>query len=159
MERNLYLMKFEEVVKGADKIARQIKNKGLKFDVIVPLLKGGLTFACLVGDRIGVSDYSCLHLKSAVNSGQNAELKEPINLGITNEQVLKDKKVLIVDDICDTGRSMILAKKVIKEFGAKEVFNVTLVNVNKNMLHEDDFMYALDFSNENYWIVFPWEMA
>jgi ComF family protein len=45
---------------------------------------------------------------------------------VTNKELLKDKKILLVDDVCTTGTTLSECAKALREAGAREVIGVTL---------------------------------
>ena len=64
-----------------------------------------------------------------------------------------DKKVLIVDDVADTGKSLKFVKEHIIENGAMKV-RVTTVYYKPWSVVKPEY-----YEKENsYWIVFPWEI-
>lgn len=157
MERPIKKIKFEEIQSACDKIVQDIKSKDLHIDIIMPLLRGGMSVGQLIGNRLKIDDYCFLQTKSAVGEGANVELAEPIIIGQIGMEKLKDKNVLICDDIFDTGRSIMLAEKVAKQYGAKNVYLAVAVSVNNIANGIDNLFIAEDYSSEKYWIIFPWE--
>ena len=135
--------------------SRKLKDKlqGEKIDVIVPILKGGIVLASMLGRDLGVTDFACLHITTTASDTRNANFLEPKLLGITNEGIIKGANVLLVDDIYDTGRSIEFAKKILAKYQPKSVRACVAVNVKK----DSRVLCALDYTKENYWIVFPWE--
>ena len=77
--------------------------------------------------------------------------REPILKQCLHTQ-LPDKKVLLVDDVSDGGRSLQLAKKHLQEQGAKEI-KIATVYCKPGTITTPDY-----FEKEtSHWIVFPWE--
>jgi hypoxanthine phosphoribosyltransferase len=64
-----------------------------------------------------------------------------------------DKKILLVDDVVDTGKSMVLIKKHLSRQGAKEIKLLTLYYKPWSVVKPD--FYSKETSD---WIVFPWEI-
>jgi hypoxanthine phosphoribosyltransferase len=67
--------------------------------------------------------------------------------------VVTDKKLLIVDDVADTGKSLKLVKEHILQQGAKEVRTATLYYKPWSVVKPDYYE-----KETRLWIVFPWEM-
>ncbi len=61
-------------------------------------------------------------------------------------------KVLLVDDLTDTGDSITLAKKHVLDSKPKEVRTVTLLHLRGSKYVPDFFGEDIDWA----WIVFPW---
>lgn len=62
-------------------------------------------------------DYFCC----SANKVRNQQTGEIMGMTLNDPEIVKDKVVLIVDDICDGGRTFIEVTKLLKEAGAKEV--------------------------------------
>jgi hypoxanthine phosphoribosyltransferase len=67
---------------------------------------------------------------------------------------VRQKKVLVVDDIADRGDSLILAKAHVQDSGASETKLATLHYKPWSKLRPDYF--AREYKS---WIVYPWEVA
>lgn len=106
------LVKWEEVVEWCRKLAEKIKESGWRPDLIVAIARGGYTPARLLCDFLDIHDLvsiQILHWGRAAEITAEAHVKYPYQLDLSG------KKVLLVDDICDTGDSIIVAKKYILE--------------------------------------------
>ncbi len=157
MERNLKNLSYEEIKESCKKIAQKIKEKGLKIDIILPLLKGGMNIGALIANELDLDDFAFIQTKSAESSAANAKLNEPVIVGSINLENIKDKNVLICDDIFDTDRSLELVEKEIKKYSPKNIYSAVSIIVNPKAREKENFIYDLDYCQEHYWIVFPWE--
>lgn len=153
MERQILHVDIKTIRECSRTLAERLRNANI--DVIVPILKGGVVLASMLGRDLGVDKFSCIHIKTTASDTRNAEFLEPVCLGVTNESELAGKNILIVDDICDTGRSLEFAKEYLKRYNPQKISECVAINVNSK--RADNIMCALDYSVENYWIVFPWE--
>ncbi len=66
---------------------------------------------------------------------------------------VKDKKVIIADDVADTGRSLKAAYEHLKEKKAREIRIVTLYYKPWSIVVPDIYVEKTDK-----WIIFPWEI-
>jgi hypothetical protein len=66
---------------------------------------------------------------------------------------IKGKRVLLVDDIADTGTSLLAAKKHMEEKGASAV-RIACIHRKPGSALEPDY-YVM---TSGAWIVYPWEM-
>jgi hypoxanthine phosphoribosyltransferase len=64
-----------------------------------------------------------------------------------------DKRILLVDDVVDTGKSAVLVKRHLSRQGAKETKLLTLYYKPWSVVKPD--FYSKETSD---WIVFPWEV-
>ena len=87
----------------ARQVADKINSSGYKPDIIIGLARGGWVLARVLCDFVGVKDLVSLkveHWGVTATPDGTAKLKYPLNVDLTG------KKVLVVDDITDTGESM-----------------------------------------------------
>jgi len=101
----------------AQKISFDYKNK--EDLIIIGILKGSFMFLAdfvrylnmpVKIDFIGVSSYG-----SSFDSSENIKLTKPLQLDV------KNKNVLILEDIADTGLTLLYIANYLKSFGAKTV--------------------------------------
>ena len=147
-------MKFEiltwlDIVRMTLKLCEKIKNSDFKPTAIVTILRGGLVPARILSDCLkitrfyvmGVSFYSDV----ATHKGEPV-ITQPLSVNLEGNQVL------LVDDVVDTGESILVAKEHIKSLGTKEVRIATLHKKPWSKFTPD---YYLEESDA--WIVYPWE--
>ena len=129
--------------------AQKIQGDGYKPDIIVGIARGGLVPSRILADLLETRDFAIITIEYYVGIGQKN--KEPVLKQCLHTQ-LPDKKVLLVDDVSDGGRSLQLAKKHLQEQGAKEI-RIATVYCKPGTITLPDY-----FEKEtSHWIVFPWE--
>lgn len=146
------VVKWEEVAEWSTILAEKIKDSEYNPDIIIAIARGGLVPARIVADVLGVTDLLSIKIEHWVETASHtpeAKIKYPFKLS------LQDKKVLIVDDITDTGDSVELAKKYVKEnFNPDEIRTATMQIIEQSAKIKPDY-YALlvrDWS----WFMYPW---
>jgi uncharacterized protein len=65
---------------------------------------------------------------------------------------LTGRRVLIVDDVADTGRSLMVAKDYLQRKGVKEI-KIATIHYKPNSVFKPDYFVA----STTAWIVYPWE--
>ena len=129
--------------------AKKIQNDGYKPDIIVGIARGGLVPSRILADLLETRDFAIITIEYYVGIGQKS--KEPILKQCLHTQ-LPNKKVLLVDDVSDCGRSLQLAKRHLEEQGASEI-RIATVYCKPGTVSTPDY-----FEKEtSHWIVFPWE--
>lgn len=131
-------------------LAKQVIGSGEKFDLVVALAKGAWPMSRALVDYLAMSNLVSLGIR--FYSGINQRLKEP--------EVYQDlpvrvngKKILLFDDVADTGESLIFASDYLLEQGAALVKTATLFFKERSAITPD--YYA---SRTNAWIIFPFEI-
>lgn len=123
-------------------------------DVIVGLSRGGLVPARILSDSLWIKDLLSVKTEhwgiTATKSGE-AVLNDPGKLN------LRGKKVLVVDDITDTGQSMKLAYDFVKSQDPREVRTATMLHITRSEFVPD--FYGEEVSSEKWtWFIFPWNV-
>lgn len=155
MEHEIYNLSWQEVHEGTKNILKEIKEKNINVDTIVPILRGGATLGNFLSNNIN-ADSAFIHIRRSTSNDINASFGNPVLIGITNEDKIKDKDILIVDDLLDKGETMKFAISKLKEYGPKSIRIAVLYNFSQ-IEETKDCLEGLKME-EKKWIVFPWEV-
>ena len=131
-------------------LAKQVIGSGEKFDLVVALAKGAWPMSRALVDYLAMSNLVSLGIR--FYSGINQRLKEPEVYQDLPVKV-KGKRILLFDDVADTGESLIFASDYLLEQGAALVKTATLFFKERSAITPD--YYA---SRTNAWIIFPFEI-
>ncbi len=95
-------------------IAQYFRNKGLEMDecVVVSPDHGGTTRARALADTLGVP--------LAIIDKRRPQPNVAEAMNIIGD--VKDKHVIVIDDIVDTAGSLVAATNILKDFGAKDIY-------------------------------------
>ncbi|MFA4641331.1 phosphoribosyltransferase [Pyrococcus kukulkanii] len=125
------------------------KLREYKPDVIVGVARGGLIPAVRLSHILGDLPLKVIDVKFYKGIDERAE-KPVITIPIHGD--LKDKKVVIVDDVSDTGKTLEVVIEEVKKLGAKEIKVACLAMKPWTSVVPDYYVFRTDK-----WIVFPWE--
>jgi hypoxanthine phosphoribosyltransferase len=131
------------------KVAHQIIDSNYRPDFIVGLARGGWVLSRVLCDFLAVKDLISLkveHWAVTTTPDGKDQLKHSLKVNLTS------RRVLIVDDITDTGQSMILATEYVKSFNPSEVRSATLRHITGSKYTPDYF--GDEISQRR--VVFPW---
>jgi hypoxanthine phosphoribosyltransferase len=129
--------------------AREIGAENFHPDVVVGVVRGGLIPARILVDLLEAPQFGILQIEHYMGIGAASDmptLKQPISVPVLG------RKVLVVDDIADTGKSLRLVIAHLKQQGVKQTKTATLYYKPCSVLVPD--FYARQTHN---WVVFPWE--
>ena len=129
--------------------AQKIQKDNFKPDIIVGVSRGGLVPARILSDLLETPTFVTIGIEFYVGIAQTR--KEPI-LTQNLTTPVTTKKVLIADDIADTGKSLKLAKQHILQQGAKEAKTATIYTKPQSATTPDYFE-----KETSRWVVFPWD--
>jgi len=145
----LEYVSWKDIESMVENLAKRINKSEFKVDVVVGILRGGIIPAKLISDELGVEDIGAIEIKLYKNIGERAHkpyLRQPLTLPI------REKNVLIVDDVSDTGLTLNLAVNVINLYSPKKLKTATLYIKPWTKMIPDYYSKVSDK-----WIVFPWE--
>ncbi|HDI46220.1 MAG TPA: phosphoribosyltransferase [Candidatus Methanomethylia archaeon] len=149
---NCKLVSWDDVMKWCWELAEVIKGSGWMPDMIVAISRGGAVPARLLCDYLCVSDMMSIqvvHWPTAAEVSEKARVKYPLKLDLSG------KKVLLVDDIADTGDSLILAKKTLEaDCKPAEVKIATMQWISPVCKIKPE--YYVDEVKEWIWYQYPW---
>lgn len=131
-------------------LAEKIRKNGFKPDIIVGVSRGGWPPARVLSDLLDNPNLANVraefYLGVAETKGEPT-LTQPVSVAVAG------KKVLIVDEVADTGKSLKLVKEHIIKEGAAEVKVATVYYKPWSIIMPDYYE-----KETNRWIVFPWEI-
>src|SRR5512140_2713685 len=128
-------------------LAHKVLQSG-KRDLIIAIARGGTIPARILSDLLEIP-YASLQVKlynDMAHAGAKPEIKQPLT------ESAKGKRILLVDDIEDSGRSLQFTADYLKEVGATQVETATLYFKPTCAVRPDFFEKVTDN-----WVVFPWE--
>jgi hypoxanthine phosphoribosyltransferase len=121
-----------------------------KFDMVVALYRGSLPIATHL-TNVTNATMSIIKYQSYKNQTQLITTKKPEwILDNSNEST---KKVLVIDDICDTGNTMNLTNEFLRKKYPK--WDITYLTI-FGKANDSEVEYLREINGQ--WIVFPWEL-
>jgi uncharacterized protein len=130
-------------------LAKEIKASGYKPEVIVGVSRGGWPPARIMSDLLENSNIANMKVEFYKDIGVRSE-KPRITQPVTSQ--VTGKRVLVVDDVADSGRSLKVVADHLRRKGAREL-KVSTIYYKPQSIFRPDF-YA---KTTRKWIIFPWE--
>lgn len=128
-----------------------LNSEQWKPDYIVGVKRGGLIPAVKLSHML---DKPLIMMSCQLRDSQDNEVRL-----YEVEEIQKDKNILIVDDMCDSGvtLSKIILKFIYNGFDIDHIKTCSLFyNISQNFV-VDYFSNKIDRSQDTKWIIFPWE--
>lgn len=122
------IISWENINEAIETIAKQIEDSKIHYEVLYGLARGGLVPAVMLSHR--------LNIPMVLNMEEVWRLK------------VKNKAVLIVDDISDTGDTL--------KYFDEQKFDIAALFVRKHTSKVKP-KYSYKNINHNNWLLFPWE--
>ncbi len=142
-------MTWEDVGTAVDELAAQIESAGFHPDAVLALARGGLPAAGALAYALGVKNMATLNVE--FYTGVDERLDEPLILPpVPDLTLLRTERLLVVDDVADTGRTLALARDFCAQQGP-DVRTAVLYEKPQSVVH-CDFVWR----RTERWINFPW---
>ena len=134
--------------KDCKMLAKELSH--YKFDWIVTMALGGLVPSCILGKLLNIKKVQVV----PISYYEETQRKEGKPIILANWLIPENAKVLLIDDIVDTGETM------------KKVHNL-LIEKNKKVVsvalhYKPDKAYAFKphywINKTDKWIIYPWEV-
>jgi hypoxanthine phosphoribosyltransferase len=138
-------LSWDQLVHLIDRLAEAVAGREIEPNTIVAVARGGFIPARLLSDRLGVrrlASIGVFYIDSARTTREIYSFPHP--MGPTH-------RVLLVEDLLESGRSMFHAREALAQTGA-QVWTATLFHRTDSVI-EPDFSIGINDSQ----LVLPWE--
>jgi hypoxanthine phosphoribosyltransferase len=143
-----FKLSWEQFYKDCLFLGKKIQESKVKIDRLIAISRGGLIPARILSDFLKLP-ISNIVISSYTNLKQ---LKEPEIIEVS-EIDLKDKSILIVDEVSDTGKTFIRALKYFQEKPVKNILTCAPYIKPKTKFFPNFYQKIIDA-----WIVFPYDL-
>jgi len=141
-----YYYTYQEFIKDLETLEKEVKD--YTPDTLLAIARGGMTLAHFLAERLNIRDVYALN---AISYENEKKLGKPKIFNIPNLQTRK--RVLIIDDISDSGETLYDTLEILKEkYKNTEFKTLTLFYKEKTKLIPDFTLKKTDK-----WIVFFWD--
>jgi hypothetical protein len=146
---NLLHTSWEDVERLSEKLAQKIIESRFEPDLVVAISRGGFDPARILCDQLGIRRLASVQVEfysGVQDTAEKPRIVYPLNADV------RGKRVLLVDDVSDTGDSLMLAKEHVLTGSPGELKVATLHIKPWTSLRPD-----YHASETEAWIVYPWE--
>ncbi|MGQ9686482.1 MAG: phosphoribosyltransferase [Thiobacillaceae bacterium] len=137
----------------ARKLARRVLASGYRPDILVAIGRGGYLPARILSDFLDLMDLTSFKIEHyhATRKGRQARVRYPLNVDLT------DRRVLLVDDVSDSGDTFRVALDHLASCGSPAEVRTAVLH------HKVVSPYVPDYYAQKVikwrWIVYPWAVA
>lgn len=143
------VLTWDDFGRASRELARTVRRSGFEPDLVVAIARGGLPLAGAISYALGTK--MCGSINVEFYTDVHETLPEPILLPpMLDAPALAGKRVLLADDVSDSGRTLALVVDLLESYGA-DVRSVTLFTKPRTV-HEPHY----DWRKTDRWITFPW---
>ncbi|MFX1476347.1 MAG: phosphoribosyltransferase [Promethearchaeota archaeon] len=148
---NCRFVSWQEIVNWTRALSDIVMSSRFKPDLLLAIARSGFVPGRLVSDYTGNTDLYALKVEHWLDT--TAEHADEAVIPFRAQLPIKGKRVLVIDDLVDTGKSAINTIKYCKELGAKAVKTAVMIYLTGSKLKPDFFSFKED---EWVWYIFPW---
>ncbi len=142
-------MSWDDLGLGARALAEAVAGDGYRPDMVLGIARGGLLVAGAIGYALGVKNTFTMNVEFYTGIDQRLEM--PMILPPVPDLVdFHETKVLIADDVADTGATL----RLVKEFCAGKVAEVRCAVLYEKSRSVVRCEYV--WRRTDSWITFPW---
>jgi uncharacterized protein len=136
----------------AIRLADRLSNH---YDVMLVITRGGMVPACIISERLNLRNI----LVAAVMfyTGQEHTLDKPIFLQFPADPLLNRRRVLIVDDVWDSGKTIMAVRERVLDAGGEPETAVLHYKPAHNAYGSRQPDFYVDETDA--WIVYPWDVG
>jgi uncharacterized protein len=148
------LVSWEQVEGWVAAIVAKMKKDDFRPDVIIGMSRGGIVPSRLVADHFVVKN---LYTVKTEHWGLTATPDGKAKLSQTLQVEVRKKRLLVVDDITDTGQSLLLARDHVASLKPEALKTATLLHIAHSLIAPDYYARLIAKSAWT-WFIFPWNV-
>lgn len=134
---------------SARELAQEIVDSGFMPEIIIAVARGGLLPAGALSYSLGVKLADAINVEFYTDVHET--LPDPVLLApVLDTESIAGKKLLVVDDVADSGRTLALVLDLLKKFDADA--RSAVIYAKSASVVEPDYVWR----RTDEWIVFPW---
>jgi hypoxanthine phosphoribosyltransferase len=152
------LLNAQQIDKRLESLAQELK--ACDFDIILSVLTGSYIFTADISRRIACPNLQIAFIKAS-SYGNSTESQGKVQISGIEKIEIKNKRVLLIDDILDTGNTMCALVKTLTELSPASIKTCVLLNKEsrRTVDYHADFVgfdienkfvvgYGLDYAND-----------
>lgn len=149
MERDYLYPNWTEYQDLTQKLAATLLSKEKPFDRVIGIARGGLTLGHLFSDFMRIP-ISTIAIQSYTDIKQQGQVTIT---GILHTSI-KGQRVLLVDDVADTGKTLVRAEAYLRSYQPESIITATLYYKPRSIFKPNYFLVTT-----SKWILFPYEVT
>jgi hypoxanthine phosphoribosyltransferase len=143
------ILTWDQFGQASRDLARRILADGFVPEVVVAIARGGLLPAGAIAYGLGVKNCGALNVEFYTGIGTVLDAPEVLP-PLLDIDYLQGRRVLLVDDVADSGRTLALAVKLLEDRGA-DMRSVVIYTKPTTIVRPD-----YSWKDTALWIDFPW---
>jgi hypoxanthine phosphoribosyltransferase len=146
------LVSWDYAISLSGSLAAMIRASRFTPDIVIAIGRGGYVPARIVCDRLLMTDLTSIkieHWGTAGHKLDQARVRFPLSVNV------EEKNLLVIDDITDTGETLMAAREYLAPFAPGEIRTGVLQHKTSSAYQPD---YYAELLSDWKWIVYPWAL-
>ncbi len=143
-------LSWQEIAALVENLAQELPRD---FDVILVITRGGMVPGGLLSEKLDIRNVLVAAVQFYTGIGET--LEQPIFFQFPADPILYGKRILVIDDIWDSGRTAVAVKERVGDAGGVPVVAVLQYKPRRSRYPEHRPDYYAEETDD--WIVYPWE--
>lgn len=149
-------LEWSDVDELARRVAEQLRLSAFEPEVIIGVLRGGVIPMLLLSHLLNVPLSRTIHIRTTSSDEPYATRQSPIPTAPGLREIVANRRVLLTDDVANTGRTLDAAIGLIRKLGCAELRTAILVRDTWGGVNSGADYVGVVIPN---WIEFPWEVS
>lgn len=128
--------------------------KASDYDAVLAVTRGGMIPACLVSEHLDIRQVFSAAVMFYTSEGET--LREPHFFQFPADPLLYGKRILIVDDVWDSGKTAVAVRRRVREAGGEP--SVAVIHYKPESSHFPGERPEFFAEETSAWVVYPWEL-
>lgn len=133
-------------------VARLIAELPTDYDTLLTIARGGLVPCCLISEQLDMRNILVAAVMYYTNVGQTID--RPLFLQFPDDILLAGKRILVIDDVWDSGKTIMAVKERLTTVGCQHDVATLHYKPARSRFSERPDFYAEETDD---WIVYPWD--
>lgn len=146
------ILGWDEIEWCVEELAAILPDDG--FDLLLVITRGGMVPAGLISERIGLRNIVVAAVQ--FHSQHGSSLEEPVFWQFPGEDILRERSVLIVDDVWDSGQTAVTVRSRVAEVARSAAVAVLHYKPGSSRYGDRETPdYYAEMTDD--WIIYPWD--
>lgn len=144
------IVSLQEVYRKSHELAQSIMKNSTDFDFVVAIARGGVLPARLICDFLNIHRLTSIqvrHYQKGAKELEQAKIIDPLQVDI------KENKVLLIDDVNDSGKTLKAAVEHVESLGP-DLLKTAVLHEKSHTIHESDF--TGEKLKKWKWLIYQW---
>ena len=123
------------------------------YDIVLVITRGGMVPACLISERLHLRNIMVAAVQFRTRHGES--LESPVFWQFPDDDLLRDKAVMIVDDVWDSGRTAVSVRDRVREIARRA--DLVVLHYKPETSQYPDQKPDIYGEITRDWIIYPWD--